>query len=277
MAYKRLTALAAALFLLLLPAVRAYGGSGQELVGTVPRLLTATSDRDARCTECTMGDAVADAMCKYLNTDIAIVCGGDFKANLPAGDITWDELRGAFAEDRMLATAVVSVKQLRGILEAGVSHIQMNDAERIDEPLSVYDGFPQISGFTLYYDASAPAGQRVYDIYVNDEKLDLDDGTRTFTLAATEFMLEGGYGLPGVDNAVSSGLTLADVTARYIRDGMTEYLKTGERIHPMGTADGVLPGPAIGVIIAVSLVVFLLGRRNGRKKWNDESTYYMHM
>ncbi|MBR3397446.1 MAG: 5'-nucleotidase C-terminal domain-containing protein [Lachnospiraceae bacterium] len=277
MVFKRLTAFVSVLLLLVMPAVQAFGESGQEIVGTVPRLLTATSDRDARCVECTMGNAVADAMCKYLNTDIAIACGGDFKANLPAGDITWDELQSAFAKDRTLATAAVSVRQLREILEAGVSHIQMNESERIDEAASVYDGFPQISGFTLYYDASAPVGQRVYDIYINDERLALDDDSRMFTLAATEFMLEGGYGLPRVEDSVSTDMTLADVTAHYIKDGMAEYLKTGERIHPMGTADGVLPGAAIGVIIAVSLVVFLLGRRNGRKKWDDESTYYPHI
>lgn len=277
MVYKRLTALVTVLFLLVLPAAAAFGDSGQEPVGTVPRLLTATSDRDARCVECTMGDAVADAVCRYLNADIAIVCGGDLKANLPAGEITWDDLRSAFPEGRTLATAVVTVKQLKEILEAGVSHIQMNESERIDEPLSVYDGFPQISGFKLYYDASAPVGSRVYNIYVNDEKLALDDETRTFTLAATEFMLEGGYGLPKVAQAVSGDLTLADVTGRYIRDGMADYLKTGDRIHPMGTADGVLPGAGIGVVVLVSIVIFLLGRRNGVRKWDDETTYYPHL
>jgi 5'-nucleotidase len=162
MAFKRLAALAATLFLLAMPAALAASGNGTELAGTVPRLLTATSDKNARCVECTMGDAVADAVRKYLGADIAIVNGGDLKANLPGGEITWDELRSAFAEDRPLATAIVTVRQLREILEAGVSHIRMNASERIDEPSSVYDGFPQISGFTLYYDASAPVGQRVH-------------------------------------------------------------------------------------------------------------------
>jgi 2',3'-cyclic-nucleotide 2'-phosphodiesterase (5'-nucleotidase family) len=214
-----------------------------------------------------MGDAVADAVRKYLGADIAIVNGGDLVANLPGGGITWDELRSAFAEDRSLATATVTVRQLREILEAGVYHIRMNASERIDEPGSVYDGFPQISGFTLNYDTSAPVGQRVHDIIINGESLKLDDNTKTVTLAATAFMLDGGYGLPRVAGAVPSGLTLADVTARYMNDGMTNYLKTGDRIRPMGTADGVLSGPLIAGIIVVAVAISMYGRVGKLKRF----------
>ena len=276
MAFKRLAALVTVLLLLAMPAALAAGGNGTELAGTVPRLLTATSDKNARCVECTMGDAVADAVRKYLGADIAIVSGGDLKANLPGGEITWNELRSAFAEDRPLATAIVTVRQLREILEAGVSHIRMNASERIDEPSSVYDGFPQISGFTLYYDASAPVGQRVHDIFVNNEKLKLDDDTKTLTLAATVFMLEGGYGLPSVDHAVPSGLTLSDVTARYMNDGMADYLITGDRIRPMGTADGVLSGTLIAGIIVVAITISVFGRA-GKVRRISNSKHYPKM
>jgi 2',3'-cyclic-nucleotide 2'-phosphodiesterase (5'-nucleotidase family) len=276
MVFKRMAALAAVLLLLAMPAARAAGGSGQALAGTVPRLLTATSDKNARCVECTMGDAIADAVRKYLGADIAIVCGGDLKANLLGGGITWDELRSAFAEDRPLATATVTVRQLREILEAGVSHIRMNASERIDEPSSVYDGFPQISGFTLYYDASAPVGGRVHDIFVDNEKLKLDDDTKTVTLAATAFMLEGGYGLPSVDHAVPSGLTLSDVTARYMNDGMADYLTTGDRIRPMGTADGVLSGTLIAGIIVVAITISVFGRV-GKVRRISNSRHYPKM
>ena len=267
MAFKRLAALAAVLLLLAMPAARAAGGNGQELAGTVPRLLTATSDKNARCVECTMGDAVADAVHKYLGSDIAIVNGGDLKANLPAGGITWDALRSSFAEDRPLATATVTVRQLREILEAGVSHIRLNTTERIEEQSSLYNGFPQISGFILDYDTSAPLGQRVHDIIINGESLKLDDDTKTVTLAATAFMLDGGYGLPRVAGAVPSVLTLVDVTARYLNDGMADYLTTGDRIRPMGTADGVLSGPLIAGIIVVAIAISVFGRVGKLKRF----------
>jgi len=273
---KRLAALAITLLLLGAPAALAAGGSGTDIAGTVPRLLTSASETDARSVECTLGDAVADAVRKYLGSDIAIVCGGDLIANLPPGAITWDGLRDIFAEDRPLATATVTIKQLREILEAGLSHIEMNDSEKIDAAASAYAGFPQIAGFTLYYDASAPVGQRVHDIFVNNEKLKLDDDTKTVTLAATVFMLEGGYGLPSVDHAVPSGLTLSDVTARYMNDGMADYLSTGERILPMGTVDGVLSGTLIAGIIVVAITISVFGRV-GKVRRISNSKHYPKM
>ncbi len=272
MVFKRLAVLAAVLLLLATPAAQAAGVNGQEIAGTVPRLLSATSDKDARCVECNLGDAVADAMCKYLDADIAIVCGGDLKANL-FGDITWDELRNAFPEDCQLATAVVTVRQLREILEAGVSHIRLNASEKIDTASSVYDGFPQISGFTLFYDASAPVGQRVHDIYFGDEKLALDDDSTTLTLAATVFMLEGGYGLPRVDHIVRSDLTLPDIFARYMNDGMADYLGTDKRIRTMGTAGGGFSGPVVASVIIAAIWISIY-RRPGKRQHTRYFRYY---
>ena len=272
MVFKRLAVLAAVLLILATPAAQAAGVNGQEIAGTVPRLLSATSDKDARCVECNLGDAVTDAMCRYLGTDIAIVCGGELKANL-FGDITWDELRNAFPEDCQLATAVVTVRQLREILEVGVSHIRLNASEKIDVSSSVYDGFPQISGFTLFYDASAPVGQRVHDIYFGDEKLALDDDSTTLTLAATVFMLEGGYGLPPVEGIVRSDLTLPDIFARYMNDGMADYRNTGERIRVIGVAGGGFTGLVIAAII-IACVFFSMYRRFGKVQHTRYFRYY---
>jgi len=272
MVCKRLAALIAVMLFLAMPAAYAAGGSGQELAGTVPYLLTATSDKDARCMECSLGNAVADAARKYLDTDIAIVCGGDLKGNLPSGDITWDELNGVFAEDRTLATTVVTIGQLQKILEVGVSHIQLNEKERIDPTLSAYDGFPQISGFAFSYDVSAPVGQRVYEINVNGERLDMEDESITFKLAATGFMLEGGYDLPIVEQFTPSEMTLAEITARYINDGMGNLEKTGNRIVPMGTADGVLTGSRIGVIALTVIFVTVFSKVGIRRR--GKSGYY---
>lgn len=272
MVLKRLAVLAAVLLILATPAAQAAGGNGQEVAGTVPRALTSEGDKDARCVECTLGDAVADAARKYLGTDLAIICGGDIKANL-LGDLTWDDLSIVFPEDRMLATTAVTVRQLREILEVGVSHIRLNPSERIDMESSVYDGFPQISGFTLTYDASAPVGQRIHEIYVNDEKLALDDDTRTFTLAATAFMLEGGYELPAVDRAAHSDMTLTDVFVRYMNDGMADYRNTGERIRVIGVAGGGFTGLVIAAII-IACVFFSMYRRFGKVQHTRYFRYY---
>ena len=232
------------------------GDNGSEVVGTVPYLLIASGENDSRSAECTLGNAVADALRIYLNSDIAIVSGGDLVANLPSGEITWDTLRSVFAEDRPLATVTVTIRQLREILEAGLFHIVLDESERIDVFASAYNGFPQISGFTIRYDASSAPGDRVRDVVINNESVKLDDNETTVTLAATSFILEGGYGLPKVAGTiVPSGMTLVDVMARYVNDGMADYRKMGDRIRPMGVGNITVSGFLIaGVIVVVSLL-----------------------
>lgn len=229
--------------------------SGSDVAGTVPRILTAVSERDARYLECTFGDAAADAVKFALGTDLAIVCGGDLVHNLLPGEITYNELKAAFREDRPLAVIDVTPKDLRVILEAGLSHVTLDETEKIDGAASAYDGFPQISGFTLSYDTTAPPGERLHEVKVNGKQISLEDETTVYTLAATEFMLSGGYGLPPVDGAVVSKLTLSEAMAMYLNHEMPDYSQTGRRIHPMGAQNGSLSAL---YPMGISLVVILL-------------------
>jgi 2',3'-cyclic-nucleotide 2'-phosphodiesterase (5'-nucleotidase family) len=254
------TSFAIAVLLVVAMPAAAFCSSGTDIAGTVPRLLTAISDENAQCHECTLGDAVADALRIYLHSDVAIVCGGDLVRNLPPGEISWDELRGAFAEDRVLATVSVTPKQLRAILEAGLSHITLDASEKIDDKASAYGGFPQISGFALSYHAAFPPGERVKEIRIDGKRIDLDDDVNTIKMAATEFMLEGGYGLPRVAASTVSDMALSAIVARYMNDDeMADYLETGRRIYPIGARDGTLGTMIpIGIIVPI-MILFVLG------------------
>ena len=55
-------------------------------LGTVPRLLFATSAQNSLYEECTFGNAITDAMVKYTGADIAIINGGVLTGNLQHGD-----------------------------------------------------------------------------------------------------------------------------------------------------------------------------------------------
>jgi 2',3'-cyclic-nucleotide 2'-phosphodiesterase (5'-nucleotidase family) len=266
---KRLAALAVALLLLGSAAAEAAGGKSMDAAGTVPRLLTAVGDTDARSVECPMGDAVADAVRLTMKSDIAIVCGGDLAVNLQPGPITWEELRSAFVMDRPLATTTVTIRQLREILEAGLSHVRLNDSEKVDIQGSAYDGFPQISGITLFYDPSAQPGGRVHDIYLGDKRLNLDDDVSTVRLAATAFMLEGGYGLPEVSGAAPSDTTLADATARWLADGTADDGTAGKRLRTMGTADVPLSGALIAGVVIFALMLSWLRRKGSLKRFSN--------
>lgn len=248
---------------LLTAAVPADSHSGSDVAGTVPRILTAVSERDARYLECTFGDAAADAVRFALGTDLAVVCGGDLVHNLLPGEITYDELKAAFREDRPLAVIHVTPKELRVILEAGLSHVTLDETETIDSAASVYDGFPQISGFALSYDTAAPPGERLREVRVNGEQISLDDDTTVYTLTATEFMLSGGYGLPPADGAVASELTLSEAMAMYLNNEMPDYSQTGRRILPMGARNGSVTALYPMGISLVVILIIVLG--NGRR------------
>jgi len=255
----------------IIAASAAYNAQDADIAGSVPRLLTAVSERNAQCFESTLGDAVADAARIYLAADIAIINGGDLVRNMPPGDISWGELRRIFAEDRVLAVSYVTPKELRAILEVGVSHIRLNEMERVDIEVSKFEGFPQISGFTFVYDATAPVGQRIREFRIDGESIDLDDESYTITLAATAFMLEGGYGMPNVGVDVISDFTLASVMAAYMNDGMDDYLDIKNRFRVMGTSEGLTSVVPAGIVIA-AMLIYLAGINWKDKRFFDRNT-----
>ena len=244
-------------------------GAETEIVGTVPQLLRAVGERNAGCYETDLGKAVADAARLYLGCDIAIICGGDLAANLYPGEVTINEIKAIFPVDRSLAVATIAISDLRRILEAGLSHITMDESEKIDSLVSTYDGFPQISGFVLRYDASAPPGQRVLEVKINGLTLDLSDDSAHVTLAATEFMLNGGYGLPAVNNTPRD-MTLSTVTARYISDGITGDSLKDRRILMIGADnDGLLtivPAQYLLLLPLLFVVAYFVTGKDRRKK-----------
>ena len=263
----------------MLPAAATDGGIDTEPVGTLPWKITAVDEENATHEESSLGNVVADAARVCLGTDIAIICGGDITGGLPPGEITWGELHGVFTVDRALATASVTIRELRGMLESGLSHITLDDSERIDGIQSSFDGFPQISGFTLYYDASFAPGERVYDIRIGGESLDLDSEAQNLTIAASEFMLGGGYGIPAADNAVASGMTLSGVTAIYIGDGMPEFNPSERRITMRGAFDSNLSAYLPLQILPFIVIVFLVanvsrGRRVKKTDTRENTPWY---
>lgn len=233
--------------------------TGDEIAATVPRGLACTVDSDSRCYECTLGDATADAVRAATGADVAIICGGDLKRNLLPGELTYDKLERSFEPERYISVLTVTPKTICEILEAGLSHITLNEQQRIDPENSLYEGFPQISGLMIKYDASAPPGERVYEIKLGSEKLDPEDDATLLNLAATEHMLSGGYGMPVIEGGEPVGLTLSDAIVWFFHtDQVPDYFETGLRIYPVGSKDGsVMNYLPLGMLLLVILIVSL--------------------
>jgi len=271
---KKTAALAAILLLaamLLSPA--AYGTDSENATVVLRQILRVSEGErgngwiDATTEMMTLGAATADAVRELADADAAIVFGGDLHSNLFRGELTIAQVREAFNPDRELAVAEVSYSQLAEMLEAGVSHIVVNQQERIDREESSFGGFPQVSGFSFSYDVSAPIGSRVSSVTLADgREIDLSDGSSVLVIAGAADMFAGEYGYPEVE-CEPLGATESDALIAAIRAGLQEYTDANTlRISVLGDAERLLTATGnirwallVGSLLLTALI--LLTRR----------------
>lgn len=167
-----------------------------------------------RTKETELGDYAADAYRGISNADIAIVNAGTFRAGIPKGTITRGDTIAVFPFGNMVRKIQVTGAQVKESLEHGVSKY----------PADV-GIFPQVSGISFTLDSSAPAGNRIANIEVNDKPLDL---TQKYSLAVTNFMHMGGDGYSMLVNAPILGeYGLAD-------EVLAAWISRGENLHSSG-------------------------------------------
>jgi len=167
-----------------------------------------------RTRETELGDYAADAYRGISNADIAMVNAGTFRAGIPKGTITRGDTIAVFPFGNMVRKIQVTGAQVKESLEHGVSKY----------PADV-GIFPQVSGISFTLDSSAPAGNRIANIEVNDKPLDL---TQKYSLAVTNFMHMGGDGYSMLVNAPILGeYGLAD-------EVLAAWISRGENLHSFG-------------------------------------------
>lgn len=218
--------------------------------------------------ECAVGSLTADAARHAADARLAIVNGGDLVGDLSQGDLSRSDVEAAFANDRELAVSRLTAAELRALLETLLSHITVDmQTERIVWEDSDFAGFPNISGFYLSYDATAPANERVVSITLDDgTALDLSDTEAQYSLAATDTLLSGGYGNKALDMS-PAGISLSgavyDYLSRYGRE-LTEL--NWMRVTAIGANEnnivGMLPTPILimGAVLLFAAVM-LIGRK----------------
>lgn len=225
-------------------------------VGDVESVLYAMNYPGATVVETTLGNATADIVRSQCGTDIAILCGGEFRANLQGGPVTKTDIAAVFDPDSYLAVAHISAADLRNILEVGVAHSCLKEDETMDYDASAFDGFPQISGFSFTYDVTNPVGERITQIVLEDgTELDLSDITLSLSLAATLDMLSGGHGMPIISNRTTTDLTISDVMILYLMEQQVITVPELGRITVKGAlvriADNI---PLSLVLIAIAFL-----------------------
>ncbi|KPN64536.1 5'-nucleotidase [Aliiroseovarius crassostreae] len=161
-----------------------------------------------RLMECTMGNIIADAMLdrvKDQGIEIAIQNGGGIRASIDAGDVTMGEVMTVLPFQNTLSTFQVDGATIVAALENGVSKHEEGAGR-----------FPQVAGMSFAFDVSKPAGERVSDVMVGGQPIDL---AKVYGVVSNNYVRNGGDGYKmfrDAQNAYDFGPDLADVTAEYM-------------------------------------------------------------
>ncbi len=147
-----------------------------RVVGTAAREISSSTNEAG---ESPFGNLIADARRSSANADFAFVLTGALRESVEAGEVTFGGLSASHPGANTLMSVDLTGGQVREVLE---SQYRADGGNRI----------LQISGLRFIHDPSRPLGSRVTSITLEDgTPLDPDE---TYTVAAGEFMADGGNG-----------------------------------------------------------------------------------
>lgn len=151
------------------------------VVGTTTVALDADSVR-MRASETNLGNMFADAMRAEVGADVTIVNSGSIRGDrvYPTGPLSRRTLLAMHPFGGVVCKIQMSGRDLLVALNNGVSRMPGTDGR-----------FPQVSNLTMTITPSAPPGNRVGNVIIGGQPLDLG---RTYTVAVTDYQVEGGDG-----------------------------------------------------------------------------------
>ncbi len=157
----------------------------RELDVPLGKSLTALDSRRAsvRGQETALGNFIADAMRQGVGADVGLTNGGGIRGDkvYDAGvTLTRRDIQTELPFGNRTVKLALSGAQLLEALENGFSQVEEGAGR-----------FPSVSGMTVTWSRSAPAGERVRSVFVNGEPL---DPAATYTLATNDFVARGGDG-----------------------------------------------------------------------------------
>lgn len=153
----------------------------------------ATGLRRVRSGETNLGDMVADAYRTVMGAQIGFANGGGIRADLPAGDITYEDIINIHPYGNEMCVVEATGQEILDALELGASHYPQENG-----------GFLHVSGLTYTIDVSVPSSvvttdegdfvkvdgaYRVTDVKVGGEPL---DPAKTYTVASHNYMIKNG-------------------------------------------------------------------------------------
>jgi hypothetical protein len=233
-------------------------------LGQCNDLLRGSDTSGATNTELSLGSVTADAARAFGQADVALLPSEDFGSNLQPGGVTEEDLAQCLQRNSTLAVVEMTARQLCQELEWGFSFVTLDPAETIDQEDSYFPGYLQLSGLRVTYDATAPAGERIYSIELEDgTPVDQEDETARYRVVSTQALLLGEYGYPAFDE---QSLTLLGTEQQAFAAYLQSQGSVGEpdsRVTIYGTRDETVRQWLILLALLICGVL-LLARLTGR-------------
>lgn len=155
---------------------------------------------------------ITDSMRTFANCDIAIINGGSIRGNQTYkinGSITRRDIATELPFRSSLVRTTLTGKQLLRGIENGLAQIEL-----------LKGAYPHVSGITVTFDPSQPAGNRVNTIFVGTEPLDMN---KHYNVATTDYLVRGGDGYTSFQEGTTSkintrpSLLISDLVIQSIR------------------------------------------------------------
>jgi len=147
--------------------------------------------------ESTMGDIVADAQRAALHADFAFTTPAWVPSGLDPGPVTWGALFGVQPFGNRLFWVELRGRQV----------VELLNQQWATES---YSRILHVSGLTYTWDGTRPANDRVVEVMVLGQPLDL---YKRYLAAVNEFLAEGGEGFSVFENARRTPSALLDIDA----------------------------------------------------------------
>ncbi|ERN54018.1 bifunctional metallophosphatase/5'-nucleotidase [Alkalihalophilus marmarensis] len=163
---------------------------------------------NVRTRETNLGNLLTDAMRNEIETDIAVTNGGGIRASIPAGEVTRNHVFTTLPFDNTLVRTTLTGEEIIAALEHSVRVYPEENG-----------GFLHVSGLTFTFNPIQPAGNRVDEVFVNGEELNVSE---SYSVATNNFTAAGGDGFDmfSVENIeFDSGELLSTILINALQSG----------------------------------------------------------
>ena len=203
----------------------------QVIAGSDVELTTESEDgvRLIRKRETNLGDFCADAYRQIAGADIAFVNGGGIRADLPEGDITYEDILAVHPYGNHLCVVEATGQEILDALEMG-SCSTMAETGDGEKAAGESGGFLQVSGLRYTIDTSVDSTVKVdkdgmfvscgqqrrvknVEVLQDDGSYEPIDVDETYTLASHDYMLRQS----------GDGFTMFADNEMVVEEGMVDY------------------------------------------------------